>query len=116
MPVSHRRYSGRGWRSSANNAKEGLTGPFAEQVGGILELTLRKYPDMPESEAPFIDDDAEMGTIAGRYLEHVLRGKRQQAQEHDKGRHCPGRAAQGDHRPAGPDSRGRSHATELATS
>jgi hypothetical protein len=28
--------------------REGLTDPFAEQIGGILELTLRKYPDMPE--------------------------------------------------------------------
>ena len=33
------------------------------------------------AEASFNDGDAETGAIAGRYLEHVLRGERQQAQE-----------------------------------
>ena len=58
-----------------------LKGSFAVQVDGILGLTLDRYPGMPESEAPFIDDTAGMGTITGKYLEQVLRGERQAAQE-----------------------------------
>ncbi len=58
-----------------------LKGSFAEQVDSILGLTIEQYPTMPESEAPFINDSVEMGTIAKTYVEQVLAGERAGAQE-----------------------------------
>ena len=61
--------------------KEVLRGWFATKVDGILELTLEKYPGMPESEPPYIDVNEALGTVATKYLEQVLRGDRREAQE-----------------------------------
>ena len=58
-----------------------LKGSFAEKVDSILEITLEKYPEMSETEPPYINDNGELGMVAAKYLDHVLRGERREAQE-----------------------------------
>lgn len=61
--------------------KEEVKSWFGAKVDSILELTLAQYPEMPETEPPYIDDNEELGKVAVKYLDQVLRGERREAQE-----------------------------------
>ena len=58
-----------------------LDGPFAMTVDGIMETTLDQYSDMPLSIPGFLDENERTGSLAKRYLELILSGKRREAQD-----------------------------------
>lgn len=61
--------------------QEKLEGPFAKKVDLNLEVTIRGFPQMPESTPSYISGDDALSRLASAYIEHLLAGERYEGED-----------------------------------